>query len=40
MLHKIIAVIRPVRLTTVGLESFFCKKYVCIADVVNVDFCA
>lgn len=39
MLNNIIALMPPVRLATIWLESFFCKKYVRIANVIDMDFC-
>lgn len=39
MLNKIIAPMPPVRLATTWLKSFFYKKYVRIANVIDMGFC-
>jgi hypothetical protein len=39
MLHKIIACIAPVSPVTIPLERLLGKKDVCIANIIDMDFC-
>jgi hypothetical protein len=39
MIHKIIASIAPVSLTTIRLERLVGKKNICVANIVDMDFC-
>ena len=39
MLHKIIACVAPVSLTTIRLERLLGKKNISVANIVDMDFC-
>jgi hypothetical protein len=39
MLHKIMACIAPVSLATIRLERLLGKKNICVANIVDTDFC-